>query len=45
MAKCGIDAEYRGEERYSKLSIAFGTQEEEKIKESERDRDKQRETK
>ncbi len=29
MAKCGIDAEYRGEERYSKLSIAFGTQEEE----------------
>lgn len=31
MAKCGIDAEYRGEERYSKLSIAFGTQEEEKI--------------
>jgi len=29
MTKCGIDAEYRGEERYSKLSLAFGTQEEE----------------
>ena len=29
MGKPGIDAEYRGEERYSKLSIAFGTQEEE----------------
>jgi len=29
MTKCGFDAEYRGEERYSKLSIAFGTQDEE----------------
>ena len=29
MGKPGMDAEYRGEERYSKLSIAFGTQEEE----------------
>lgn len=29
MKKCSIDAEYRGEERYSKLSIAFGTEDEE----------------
>ena len=30
MAKCGIDAEYRAEERYSKLSIAYGSKDEEK---------------
>ncbi|PHR58890.1 MAG: hypothetical protein COA44_01735 [Arcobacter sp.] len=30
MNKCGIDAEYRGEERYSKLSLAYANAEEEK---------------
>lgn len=30
MNKCGIDAEYRGEERYSKLSLAYANSEEEK---------------
>ncbi len=30
MDKCGIDAEYRGEERYSKLSLAYANSEEEK---------------
>lgn len=30
MDKCGIDAEYRGEERYSKLSLAYANAEEEK---------------
>lgn len=30
MTKCGIDAEYRGEERYSKLSLACANSDEEK---------------
>lgn len=30
MDKCGIDAEYRGEERYSKLSLAYANSDEEK---------------
>lgn len=30
MDKCGIDAKYRGEERYSKLSIAYENSDEEK---------------
>jgi len=30
MDKCGIDAEYRGEERYSKLSLAYANGDEEK---------------
>jgi RNA binding exosome subunit len=30
MDKCGIDADYRGEERYSKLSLACAGSEEEK---------------
>lgn len=31
MNKCGIDAEHRGEERYSKLSLAYANSEEEKL--------------
>ena len=30
MDKCSIDAEFRGEERYSKLSLAYSSTEEEK---------------
>ncbi len=30
MNKCDIDAEYRGEERYSKLSLAYANSNEEK---------------
>ena len=30
MSKCTIDAEYKGEERYSKLSIAYTTDEDQK---------------
>lgn len=30
MNRCGIDAEYRGEERYSKLSLAYANSDEEK---------------
>ncbi|KIM10393.1 MAG: hypothetical protein KU37_10680 [Sulfuricurvum sp. PC08-66] len=30
MSTCTIDAEYKGEERYSKLSIAYQTQEDRK---------------
>jgi len=28
MAMCSIDAEYKGEERYSKLSLAYATEDE-----------------
>ena len=28
MSNCSIDAEYKGEERYSKLTIAYGSDEE-----------------
>ncbi len=30
MATCSIDAEYKGEERYSKLSLAYQTEEDKK---------------
>lgn len=30
MKKCGINVEYRGEERYSKLSLAYANSDEEK---------------
>lgn len=31
MPTCSMDAEYKGEERYSKLSLAYGTEEERQL--------------